>query len=71
MGIQYFPVFGHVSYNNIMKYQLPDDVKMILDKLRKAGFEAYSVGGGVRDMILGGETTDWDFTTDAKPEEIL
>ncbi|OGG15130.1 hypothetical protein A2773_04540 [Candidatus Gottesmanbacteria bacterium RIFCSPHIGHO2_01_FULL_39_10] len=54
-----------------MKYQLPEDVKMILDKLKKGGYEAYTVGGGVRDMIIGRETNDWDFTTNAKPEEIM
>src|SRR3989344_8895529 len=54
-----------------MKYQLPEDVKMILDKLKKGGYEAYTVGGGVRDMIIGRETNDWDFTTDAIPEEII
>src|SRR5205823_2070640 len=36
-----------------------------------AGFKIYIVGGAVRDLILGKEVKDWDFTTDAKPEEIL
>ena len=38
--------------------------------LNKAGFEAYAVGGCVRDFILGREPYDWDITTNAKPEEI-
>jgi poly(A) polymerase/tRNA nucleotidyltransferase (CCA-adding enzyme) len=39
-------------------------------RLRKAGFEAYLVGGCVRDMLLKREPKDWDITTNAKPEEI-
>jgi poly(A) polymerase/tRNA nucleotidyltransferase (CCA-adding enzyme) len=38
--------------------------------LQKAGFEAYIVGGCVRDFLLGQEPKDWDVTTNAKPEEI-
>jgi len=43
----------------------------IIDTLKKAGFEAYAVGGSVRDMLMGRPTHGWDFTTSAKPEEIL
>lgn len=49
---------------------LPDNVKLILNTLRNAGFEAYAVGGCVRDSILGLAPTDWDITTSAKPLEI-
>jgi len=49
---------------------IPKEVKNILDKLQKAGFEAYIVGGCVRDFLLGVEPKDWDVTTNAKPEEI-
>lgn len=49
---------------------LPKEVKEIIAALGKAGFEAYAVGGGVRDFILGLEPYDWDITTNAKPEEI-
>ena len=38
--------------------------------LERAGFEAYLVGGCVRDLLLGKEPNDWDIATDAKPEEI-
>src|SRR3989344_2450140 len=38
--------------------------------LESAGFEAYLVGGCVRDLLLGHEPKDWDITTNAKPEEI-
>lgn len=54
-----------------MKYQLPGEVKRVLSKLKKAGYEVYIVGGCVRDLILNRETNDWDFTTNATPEEIL
>ena len=54
-----------------MGFKLPEDAQKIIKKLKKAGFEAYAVGGSVRDMILGRSTQGWDFTTNAKPEEIL
>jgi len=49
---------------------IPGEVKAIIKKLQKAGFEAYIVGGCVRDFLLGKEPKDWDVTTSAKPEEI-
>ncbi len=49
---------------------LPKEVKEIIVALNKAGFEAYAVGGCIRDFILGREPYDWDITTNAKPEEI-
>src|SRR3989344_4240924 len=49
---------------------IPKEVKNIISKLEKAGFEAYIVGGCVRDFLLGKEPNDWDVTTNAKPEEI-
>ena len=49
---------------------LPKEVKEIIVALSKAGFEAYAVGGCVRDFILGREPYDWDITTDAKPDQI-
>ena len=52
-----------------MKIQMPEDVKYILEKLNSAGYEAYAVGGCVRDSILGRIPDDWDITTSAKPEE--
>jgi len=50
--------------------KIPKQVLEILEKLEKAGFEAYIVGGCVRDLIMGKEPKDWDVTTSAKPEEI-
>lgn len=49
---------------------LPEKVKYIMDKIQSAGFEAYAVGGCIRDSILGRTPNDWDITTSAKPEEI-
>lgn len=54
-----------------MEFKLPKEVKIILDKFQKAGYQIYVVGGAVRDLIMGKNVKDWDFTTDAKPEEIL
>ena len=53
-----------------MKIKLPTTVKLILDRLHANGFEAYAVGGCVRDSILGREPDDWDITTSATPRQI-
>lgn len=53
-----------------MKASVPQEVLDIHIRLRKAGFEAYLVGGCVRDILLKREPKDWDITTNAKPEEI-
>lgn len=53
-----------------MQIHLPEKVHKIIDSLEEAGFEAYAVGGCIRDSILGREPDDWDITTSAKPEEI-
>lgn len=49
---------------------LPDKVKFIIDALAQAGYEAYAVGGCVRDCILGRTPGDWDITTSASPFEV-
>lgn len=49
---------------------LPEKVKLIIDTLNDAGFEAYAVGGCVRDSILGRIPKDWDITTSAKPLQV-
>ncbi len=43
----------------------------IVEELEKAGFEAWIVGGAVRDTLLGLPSTDWDVTTNANPEQIV
>lgn len=49
---------------------IPGEVKKVIEKLQKSGFEAYIVGGCVRDFLIGLEPKDWDVATNAKPEEI-
>lgn len=53
-----------------MQIKLPDKVKLIIETLATAGYEAYAVGGCVRDSVLGRIPNDWDITTSAKPDEI-
>ncbi len=49
---------------------LPKKVKWIINTIQAAGFEAYAVGGCIRDSILGRTPDDWDITTSAKPEDV-
>ena len=53
-----------------IKILLPEKVNMIIKTIQAAGFEAYAVGGCVRDSILGRIPDDWDITTSANPQEI-
>ena len=53
-----------------MNFVVPSEVKTVADSLRNAGFEAYLVGGCVRDLFLNRTPKDWDITTNAKPEDI-
>ncbi|MDD3190172.1 MAG: HD domain-containing protein [Candidatus Pacebacteria bacterium] len=50
--------------------KIPQEIQSITEKLRNAGFEAYIVGGSVRDFLMKKTPKDWDMTTDAVPEEI-
>ncbi len=52
-----------------MKIQLPEKVNTIIKTLQAHGYEAYAVGGCVRDSILGRIPDDWDITTSATPQE--
>ena len=52
-----------------MRIELPDKVNKIIETLAAAGYEAYAVGGCVRDSVLGRVPNDWDITTSARPEE--
>lgn len=52
------------------KIRLPSDVVKIISELEAAGYEAYAVGGCVRDSILGREPDDWDITTSARPLDV-
>lgn len=53
-----------------IEMRVPADAEQIIEKLNEHGFEAYVVGGCVRDSLLGKEPEDWDITTSAKPEEV-
>lgn len=50
--------------------KIPKEVEFVVHELEKSGFEAYVVGGCVRDLLLAREPEDWDVTTNAKPEEV-
>ena len=54
-----------------MSKDIPKEVVSIIEALEKAGYEAYAVGGCVRDLLLGRKPSDWDITTNARPEEIV
>ncbi|PIP26168.1 MAG: hypothetical protein COX31_03700 [Candidatus Moranbacteria bacterium CG23_combo_of_CG06-09_8_20_14_all_40_16] len=53
-----------------MKFDIPQSVQEIIEKLNGAGFEAFIVGGCVRDLLLKKEPQDWDIATNARPEEV-
>lgn len=53
-----------------MKMNIPEPARKIIDRLNEHGYEAYVVGGCVRDMILKREPGDWDITTSARPEQV-
>lgn len=52
-------------------FEIPNEVSRITKTLKDASFEAYLVGGCVRDLFLNKKPKDWDVTTNAKPEEII
>ena len=56
--------------NKSVQIVLPKKVKYIIDKLSHSGYEAFAVGGCVRDVVLGRVPNDWDITTSATPEQV-
>ncbi|MCR4285550.1 MAG: HD domain-containing protein [Candidatus Kaiserbacteria bacterium] len=54
----------------IVRSEIPKEVQHVADTLEGRGFEAYLVGGCVRDLLIGKEPKDWDITTNAHPTEI-
>lgn len=56
--------------HNVSRSMISEPAKKVLHRLNKAGYEAYLVGGGVRDILLGGQPKDFDIATDATPEEV-
>ena len=53
-----------------MQIHLPEKVNHIISQLQAAGYEAYAVGGCVRDSLIGRIPDDWDVTTSAKPQQV-
>ena len=53
-----------------MKIEIPDGVERIIQKLNHHGYEAFAVGGCIRDTLLGREPKDWDITTSASPGQV-
>lgn len=53
-----------------VRIQIPRQVEFIVNRLQKHGYEAFAVGGCVRDALLGREPNDWDITTSARPEQV-
>lgn len=53
-----------------MTMDMPKNIDIAINLLQSAGFEAYAVGGCVRDSLLGKTPNDWDITTSAKPEDM-
>lgn len=54
----------------MFKIEIPEKAKQIINQLEQAGYEAYVVGGPVRDCILGKCPMDWDITTSASPYQV-
>ena len=58
------------SEHNISRSQISENALKVLYRLKSGGYQAYLVGGSVRDMLLGREPKDFDVATDAHPEQI-
>lgn len=56
--------------HGISRSQISENALKVLYRLQKAGYDAYLVGGGVRDLLLGQEPKDFDIATNAKPEQV-
>ena len=56
--------------HSISRSHISESALKVLYRLRKAGYESYLVGGGVRDLLLGGQPKDFDVATDALPEQV-
>ncbi|MHC1721696.1 MAG: CCA tRNA nucleotidyltransferase [Aminipila sp.] len=54
-----------------MFINIPVDVEKIINRLEESGFEAYAVGGCIRDSLMDGKPNDWDICTSARPEQVI
>ncbi|WP_445083920.1 polynucleotide adenylyltransferase PcnB [Candidatus Vondammii sp. HM_W22] len=64
--VRIIPHFEH----NISRDNISENAVKVLYRLKKSGYQAYLVGGGVRDLLLGREPKDFDIATDAHPEDV-
>jgi len=64
------PVIIPRAEHGISRSNISESALKVLYRLRQAGYAAYLVGGGVRDLLLGREPKDFDVATDARPEEV-
>ena len=64
------PKIYSVDDHQISPNEIDPDASYVIQKLRQAGYKAYLVGGGVRDLLLNQRPKDFDISTSAKPEEI-
>ncbi len=68
--IPHEPLIIPRSEHNISRANISENALKVLYRLKNAGYAAYLVGGGVRDLLLGRHPKDFDVATDARPEEI-
>lgn len=63
-------VVYEADQHNIRRSAIDEDARKVVYRLQRAGFKAYIVGGGVRDILLGKTPKDFDISTDATPRQI-
>ena len=71
LGVRIPPGAHYTMATKIKRGAIPNEVTRVTETLNKAGFEAYLVGGCVRDLLMDITPKDWDITTDALPEKII
>jgi|GEM_PF-983328 len=64
------PVIYEADQHSIKKGDIDEDARKVVYRLQRAGFKAYIVGGGVRDILIGKQPKDFDISTDATPRQI-
>lgn len=64
------PIVYYLDHHQISPDKIDQHAAHVIEKLKGAGFKAYLVGGGVRDLLLNATPKDFDISTSAKPEEI-
>ena len=63
-------IYKNTERREFVNFDLPKNVRLILDRFNDAGYAAYVVGGPTRDLLRGVIPSDYDVTTNAKPDEI-